>query len=118
MNADIDRVSEDVVGFAKIMDACPTYFEVNADISHYVYRGIKKGNALAKILARVGAMFHLADMSLSATQKVWHNCQPQASVRRVKLGAAQGTLTSAWLASTAISLRMSRILRKIGQTKA
>ena len=37
------------------MDACPTYFEVNADISHYVYRGIKKGNALAKILARVGA---------------------------------------------------------------
>jgi sugar phosphate isomerase/epimerase len=52
--ADIDRVSEDVVGFARIMDACPTYFEVNADISHYVYRGIKKGNALAKILARVG----------------------------------------------------------------
>lgn len=51
---DIDRISEDVVGFAKIMDACPTYFEVNADISHYVYRGIKRGRALAKILARVG----------------------------------------------------------------
>eukprot|EP01044_Picomonas_judraskeda_P013083 COSAG03_NODE_1943_length_3322_cov_2.875582_5_plen_121_part_00 len=53
--ADIDRISEDVVGFCRIMDACPTYFEVNADISHYVYRGIKKGKALAKILARVGA---------------------------------------------------------------
>lgn len=52
---DIDRVSEDVVGFTRIMDACSTYFEVNADISHYVYRGIKKGSALGKILARVGA---------------------------------------------------------------
>ena len=50
----IDRLSEDVVGFARIMDACPVYFEVNADISHYVYRGIKKGSALAKILGRVG----------------------------------------------------------------
>lgn len=26
----IDRISEDVVGFVRIMDACPTYFEVNA----------------------------------------------------------------------------------------
>eukprot|EP01051_Picozoa_sp_SAG22_P003286 SAG22_NODE_158_length_16966_cov_26.252446_5_plen_456_part_00 len=50
----IDRITEDCVGFARIMDACPEYFEVNADISHYNYRGIKSGPALAKVLARVG----------------------------------------------------------------
>lgn len=36
------------------MDKCPVYFEVNADISHYVYRAIKRGSALEKILSRVG----------------------------------------------------------------
>jgi sugar phosphate isomerase/epimerase len=50
----IDRLSEDVDAFCKIMDACPKYFEVNADISHYNYRAIKRGAALEKILARVG----------------------------------------------------------------
>ena len=50
----MDRLSEDPVGFVRIMDACPAHFEVNADISHYSYRAIKKGAALGRILARVG----------------------------------------------------------------
>ena len=50
----MDRLSEDPVGFVRIMDACPVHFEVNADISHYNYRAIKKGVALKRILARVG----------------------------------------------------------------
>ena len=49
----IDRVSEDVEAFCKIFDRCPVYFEVNADISHYNYRGITKGEHLARINARV-----------------------------------------------------------------
>lgn len=49
----IDRISEDVEGFARIIDVAVP-FEINADISHYVYRGIKKGPALQKILERVG----------------------------------------------------------------
>ena len=50
----IDRVSEDVQAFCRIFDLCPAYFEVNADISHYNYRGISKGDHLHRILARVG----------------------------------------------------------------
>lgn len=50
----IDRISEDVAGFVRIMEKCPVYFEVNADISHYNYRCIKRGSALEKILSRVG----------------------------------------------------------------
>ena len=48
----IDRISEDVEGFCKIMDRAP-YFEINADISHYNYRGITKGAFLERINARV-----------------------------------------------------------------
>eukprot|EP01048_Picozoa_sp_COSAG05_P018035 COSAG05_NODE_2568_length_2888_cov_3.537469_1_plen_263_part_00 len=50
----IDRVSEDVEAFCKIFDRCPVYFEVNADISHYNYRGITKGAHLERINERVG----------------------------------------------------------------
>ena len=50
----IDRVSEDPEAFCKIMDRCPVYFEVNADISHYNYRGITRGPHLQRILSRVG----------------------------------------------------------------
>ena len=50
----IDRVSEDPEAMCKIMDRCPAYFELNADISHYNYRGIKRGEHLRQILARVG----------------------------------------------------------------
>lgn len=49
----IDRISEDPEAFCKIMDMAP-YFEVNADISHYVYRGISRGQHLERICARVG----------------------------------------------------------------
>ena len=35
---------QDVEAFCKIFDLCPTYFEVNADISHYNYRAITKGD--------------------------------------------------------------------------
>ena len=48
----IDRLSEDVEGFCKIFDRAP-YFEVNADISHYNYRGITKGPFLQRINERV-----------------------------------------------------------------
>jgi hypothetical protein len=49
-------ISEDPVGFARIMDATPTYFEVNLDVSHYNYRQIKHSQsaALRQIFARVG----------------------------------------------------------------
>jgi len=50
----IDRVSEDVEAFCKIFDYCEVYFEVNADISHYNYRGITRGSHLERILQRVG----------------------------------------------------------------
>jgi hypothetical protein len=48
----IDRLSEDPEAFCKIFDRAP-YFEVNADISHYNYRGITKGPHLARINERV-----------------------------------------------------------------
>ena len=32
------------------------YFEVNGDLSHYIFRGIQKGAALEQILRRVGHM--------------------------------------------------------------
>lgn len=50
----MDRMTEDPCGFVRIMQACPTYFEVNADISHYNYRGLTKGKYLNAILQRVG----------------------------------------------------------------
>ena len=50
----VDRISEDLQGFVNIMDACPVFFEVNADISHYNYCGIEKGPLLARVMARVG----------------------------------------------------------------
>jgi len=50
----MNMVSEDPMGFCRIMDACPVYFEVNADISHYLFREIKHGKSLDRILARVG----------------------------------------------------------------
>ena len=51
----IDRISEDLEAFTKIMERAPV-FEVNADLSHYIYRGITKGTGLAKVLGRVGHM--------------------------------------------------------------
>eukprot|EP01043_Picozoa_sp_COSAG02_P018280 COSAG02_NODE_849_length_16548_cov_6.418384_18_plen_423_part_00 len=50
----MDRLSEDLGAFCKIMDYCPAYFEVNADISHYNFRQITKGAWLEKICDRVG----------------------------------------------------------------
>lgn len=50
----MDRISEDLGAFCAIMDYCPVYFEVNADISHYNFRQINKGEWLSRILARVG----------------------------------------------------------------
>ena len=54
----IDRISEDLEAFTKIMDyAEPTApFEINADLSHYIYRGITKGSGLERVLGRVGHM--------------------------------------------------------------
>eukprot|EP01046_Picozoa_sp_COSAG06_P040769 COSAG06_NODE_4969_length_3822_cov_2.028464_2_plen_482_part_00 len=50
----MDRLTEDLGAFCKIMDYCPVYFEVNADISHYNFRQITKGAWLDKICDRVG----------------------------------------------------------------
>ena len=52
----IDRLSEDLEAFAKIMDRCNVYFELNADLSHYFYRGITQGTLLDRIWPRVGHM--------------------------------------------------------------
>ena len=43
-------------GFARIMDATPTYFEVNLDVSHYNFRQIRhdQSKALQQIYRRVG----------------------------------------------------------------
>ena len=46
--------SEDVQAFQEIMQRCPVFFEVNGDLSHYIYRGIWQGAALEEILSRVG----------------------------------------------------------------
>eukprot|EP00929_Paragymnodinium_shiwhaense_P089388 TRINITY_DN49543_c0_g1_i1.p1 TRINITY_DN49543_c0_g1~~TRINITY_DN49543_c0_g1_i1.p1 ORF type:complete len:398 (+),score=62.42 TRINITY_DN49543_c0_g1_i1:147-1340(+) len=50
----IDRISEDPEAFCKIFDYCPSYFEVNADISHYLYRNICRGPHYDRIMERVG----------------------------------------------------------------
>lgn len=50
----MDRLSEDPCGFVRIMEACPAYFEVNADISHYNFRALTRGRYLNTILQRVG----------------------------------------------------------------
>lgn len=51
----IDRLSEDLEAFGKIMDRSP-FFELNADLSHYFYRGITQGDDLHRVLGRVGHM--------------------------------------------------------------
>lgn len=50
----VARVSEDPEAFVKIMDYAPTYFEVNVDISHYVYRNIVRGTFYDRIMQRAG----------------------------------------------------------------
>eukprot|EP00747_Dinoflagellata_sp_TGD_P125174 gnl/TRDRNA2_/TRDRNA2_174119_c0_seq3.p1 gnl/TRDRNA2_/TRDRNA2_174119_c0~~gnl/TRDRNA2_/TRDRNA2_174119_c0_seq3.p1 ORF type:complete len:394 (+),score=50.88 gnl/TRDRNA2_/TRDRNA2_174119_c0_seq3:51-1232(+) len=50
----IERISEDPEAFCKIFDYCPVYFEVNADISHYIYRNIQRGKHFDRIMDRVG----------------------------------------------------------------
>ena len=49
-------MQEDPAGFVAIMEACPVYFEVNLDVSHYNFRQIKHSQSkhLRTICARVG----------------------------------------------------------------
>ena len=49
----VDRVSEDPEAFCEIMQAAD-FFEVNGDLSHYIYRDNSKGGDVAAIMARVG----------------------------------------------------------------
>jgi hypothetical protein len=49
-------VSEDIDAFCQIMERCPPTLELNGDLSHYLYRGIKQGPGLARVLSRVGHM--------------------------------------------------------------
>eukprot|EP00005_Dracoamoeba_jomungandri_P014259 CAMPEP_0174264630 /NCGR_PEP_ID=MMETSP0439-20130205/23214_1 /TAXON_ID=0 /ORGANISM="Stereomyxa ramosa, Strain Chinc5" /LENGTH=283 /DNA_ID=CAMNT_0015350613 /DNA_START=96 /DNA_END=947 /DNA_ORIENTATION=+ len=50
----VARISEDPQAFVEIMNKCKVDFEVNGDLSHYVYRNINKGKDLEKILSRLG----------------------------------------------------------------
>ena len=52
----IDRVSEDIEAFCQILDQCPPNLELNGDLSHYLYRGIKQGKGLSRVLSMVGHM--------------------------------------------------------------
>jgi sugar phosphate isomerase/epimerase len=49
----IFKISEDIQAFTEVMKQAP-FFEVNGDLSHYIYRGIWKGPELEAVLARVG----------------------------------------------------------------
>ena len=37
----VDRISEDPEAFVKILDKCRIHVEVNGDLSHYLYRGMR-----------------------------------------------------------------------------
>ena len=52
----IDRISEDIQAFCEIIDRCPVDFELNGDLSHYLYRGINQGAGLKRVLAKIGHM--------------------------------------------------------------
>merc|ERR1711920_399178 len=54
VEAHIERISEDPEAFCKIFDYCKNEFEVNADISHYLYRNICRGLHFDRIMGRVG----------------------------------------------------------------
>ena len=49
-------LQEDPAGFVAIMEACPVYFEVNLDVSHYNFRQIRHSQSkhLRTIYERVG----------------------------------------------------------------
>jgi hypothetical protein len=51
------------------------YFEVNGDLSHYIFRGIQKGAALEQILRRVSL-----SLSLSVSLSVPLSLSPSLSV--------------------------------------
>ena len=51
----VDRISEDIEAFTRIMGRGPA-FEVTADLSHYIHRGITAGTGLEMVLSRVGHM--------------------------------------------------------------
>lgn len=52
----IDRISEDIQAFCEIIDRCPVDFELNGDLSHYLYRGINQGAGLKRVLSKIGHM--------------------------------------------------------------
>jgi len=51
------KISEDISAFTEIMDRADLLtvspFEVNGDLSHYIFRGISKGQGIERVLARV-----------------------------------------------------------------
>jgi hypothetical protein len=49
-------VSEDIEAFCRIIELCPADFELNGDLSHYLYRGIKQGAGLPRLMAKMGHM--------------------------------------------------------------
>ena len=53
----MNMISEDPAGFVAIMEACPVYFEVNLDVSHYNYRQIKHDQVRFPSCWRFGVVF-------------------------------------------------------------
>eukprot|EP00494_Astrolonche_serrata_P026041 UN26302 len=51
----VQRITEDPEGLCKIMDHCDVDFEINGDLSHFVFRGIRPDYPeMEKILSRMG----------------------------------------------------------------
>jgi len=51
----VQRISEDPEAFCKIMDYCKINFEVNGDLSHYIFRNLRNDYPeMKRILSRMG----------------------------------------------------------------
>jgi len=48
------RITEDPAATVAILEQCEEEIELNGDLSHYIFRGIKQGQLLDRILDRVG----------------------------------------------------------------
>ena len=80
----IDRISEDPIAFAEIIqlyeDTYGRKLELNGDLSHYIYRGITKGESIENILSRVNHMHQRmarthGDLSVNVVDPIedWNN---------------------------------------------
>ena len=102
----LERISEDPIAFSEIIDQSEKvsgrpFEEVNGDLSHYIYRGITKGDALEKILKRVNHMhqrmarFH-GDFSSEVVNPAedWENKGCTYTAFKLSSNALKGGLSS------------------------